>query len=257
MSTVTLLQKAYGDFRSQSVESLLKLLCKGLDVQVKVRGATAQGWIQVDVDGEDEKIALLLLEKEFGLAPVSTERVEKFAIFHGRIVRYASEKADELLVDIGVFQPEIIYARIPLDTLKAELADGLELPLERLTQLYSLVHNVPLYVKILDVGRNGNFEAELSERQLALYDDWLNSMLDRLLVLGVSLSDVKRAVEVSRHFRDVVKVESLGLLEHMIVCKLGTDAIGLIPAIGRILKGTVLSSFSPRKIEQTIARSSL
>jgi hypothetical protein len=77
------------------------------------------------------------------------------------------------------------------------------------------------------------------------------------LVLGVPVGSVKHAVEESHHFRDVVKVESLGWLEHMIVCKLGTDAVGLIPAIGRILKGAALASFSPREIKQTLGQSSL
>jgi hypothetical protein len=236
--------------RAQSIEPLLKSLCKGLDVQVKIKGATAQGWIQVNVDGEDEKAALQLFANEFGFAPVSIEKVEKFSVLRGRIVSsLASEKTNELLVDVGIFQPKIVYAKIRLEALRAQLADGLELPLQRLIELYCLLYNVPLYVKILDVKTNGNLIAELAEQQLALYNDWLSLMLDRLLVLGAPLRVVKYAVEASGHFRDVVKVESLGWLEHMIVCKLGTDAVGLIPAIGRILRGASMAPFSPKKVQ--------
>jgi len=46
----------------------------------------------------------------------------------------------------------------------------------------------------------------------------------------------------------------LGWLEHAIVCKLGTDAVGLIPAVGRFLRTATLAPFSPRKIRQIIER---
>jgi len=249
---VTLLQKAYGDIRAQTIEPLLKSLCKGLDVQVKVKGATAQGWTQVNVEGEDEKPVLQLFGNEFGIAPETIEKIERFSVLRGRIVGSTFEKADNLLVDIGIFQPKALYAEIRLDTLKAQLADGLELPLKRLTELYCLLHNMPLYVKILDIETNGELRSELANQQLVLFDDWLDLMLDRLLVLGVPVGHVKQAVEESRHFRDVVKIESLGWLEHVIVCKLGTDAVGLIPAIGRILRGATLASFSPRKVRNAI-----
>jgi len=257
MPTVTLLQKAYGDFRAQLIEALLKSLCKGLDVQVKVKGATTQGWIQASIEGEDEKPALQVINNEFGLAPESIGKVEKFSVLRGRIVNSASGKTDGLLVDVGIFQPKITYAKISLQMLSAQLADGNALPLQRLTELYCLLRHMPLYVKILDMGAAADLGAELAETQFALYDDWLGLMLDRLLILGASLRDIRYAVEASHHFRDVVKVESLGWLEHMIVCKLGTDAVGLIPAIGRILKGATLASFSPRNIRQTLGQSSL
>jgi hypothetical protein len=38
------------------------------------------------------------------------------------------------------------------------------------------------------------------------------------------------------------------MFEHAVVCKLGTDAAGLIPKLGRILGRAVLSVFNPRRI---------
>jgi hypothetical protein len=257
MSAVTLLQKAYGDFRAQSIEPLLKSVCKGLDAQVKVKGSTAQGWIQVDIDGEDEKPALQLINNEFGLAPENIEKVGKFSVLRGRIVNSASGNTDGLLVDVGIFQPKITYAKISTQTLSAQLADGQALPLQHLTELYCLLRHMPLTVKTLGRETSGDLTAELAETQFALFDNWLSLMLDRLLVLGVPVGSVKNAVEASYHFRDVVKVESLGWLEHMIVCKLGTDAVGLIPAIGRILRSSSMAAFSPRKIEHAVGRLSL
>jgi hypothetical protein len=97
-------------------------------------------------------------------------------------------------------------------------------------------------------------EAELSEAQLSQITSWIRSSLDRLIVLGAFFSDVERAVKLSRHFRDVVKIESLGMLEHFALCKLGTDAVGLIPKLGRFLPDAVFVPFSPSKIRQLIDR---
>ena len=256
MPIATLLQKAYGDFRAEAMESLLKSMCKGLEVQVKVKGSTAQGWVQVEVNGEDETVALQLLGNEFGLAPTNITNVERFSVLRGKLVD-SRRAADELLVDVGVFEPRVVHAKIRLQSLQAQLADGQNLPLQPLTQLFCLYDYVPLYVKIIDIGSNSEnwgLLAELSERQLALYTDWLRSMLDRLLILGATQRDVKHAVDASRHFRDVVRVDSLGWLEHAVVCKLGTDAVGLIPSIGRILRTASLGTFSPRKVKQVVGK---
>lgn len=259
MLIATLLQKAYGDYRAEAIEPALKSICQGLRVQVKVKGATPQGWIQVEVNGEDEAVALQLLSNEFGLAPKEVASVEKFSVLCGRIVD-SRRATSGLFVDVGVFEPKGVYAYIPLKSLQAQLADGQGFPLQRLVQLFCFLDYVPLYVKALDVesnAGNGAFLAELSERQLAIFNDWLGSMLDRLVILGATRREVKRAVDTSRHFRDVVKVESLGWLEHVLVCKLGTDAVGLIPAIGRMLRFASMAAFSPRKIEHAVERLSL
>jgi len=259
MPTVTLLEKAYSHFRAEAFESTLKSLCRGLNVQIKVKSKITQEWIQVAVNGEDESVALQLLNREFGLAPDNADNVEKFSVLRGKIVDYG-KTATELAVDVGVFAPKVVYAKIPLQSLQAQLADGKGLPLQRLTELFCLLNYVPLHVKIVNIdwhGKNEAFLAELSERQLVLFSNWLRSSLDRLVILGAPYNDVERAVEASRHFRDVVRIESLGWLEHAIVCKLGTDAVGLIPAIGRFLRTATLAPFSPRKIRQIVDRPSI
>jgi len=256
MPQVTLLEKAYGGFSAETLEPTLKSLCKGLRVQVKVRGQTAQGWIQVEVNDEDQAVALQLLASEFGLAPNHANNVEEFSVLRGKIID-AEKTAAELLVDVGVSAPQVVYAKIPLESLQAQLADGKKLSLHHLSELFCLLDYVPFHVKIVDAdfsAHNSAFFAELSERQLALFTDWLGSMVDRLMILGAKQTEVQHAVEASRHFRDVIRIESLGWLEHAVVCKLGTDAVGLIPAIGRFLRAATLAPFSPKRIRQTVDR---
>jgi len=38
------------------------------------------------------------------------------------------------------------------------------------------------------------------------------------------------------------------MFEHAVLCKLGTDAAGLIPRMGKNLRKAVFSVFNPRKI---------
>ncbi len=255
MPTATLLEKVYGSFSPENFEPVFSSLCKGLKVKLRVVGETNRGWVQIEVSGEDEVAALHFLDREMGLAPVSLDNLKKFSVIRGRVV-FSGKSKKELRVDIGVFSPETYDAVIPLQRLQAQLADGKKLPLQRLVELFCLYDNLPLKVKIVqDVDAQKNWiEAELSEAQLSQITSWIRSSFDRLVVLGAFFSDVERAVKTSRHLRDVIKIESLGMLEHVVLCKLGTDAVGLIPKLGRFLPDAVFVPFSPRKIRQLIDR---
>jgi len=258
MPMITLLEKVYGPFSQKILQARLASLCKDLTVEAKVVRKTSRGWVEVELTGEDQRVVMEFLDREIGMAPVSIDKVEKFSTIKGRVI-FAGEKDQELLVDIGVYFPRVYDATIPLERLRAQLADGKKLPLQHLIDLFCLYDFMPLDVKITrDVKlEHEQVEAELSEAQLSKFIQWINSSLDRLIVLGATLSQVKHAIRVSGHNRDVIRVETLGLLEHAVVCKLGTDAIGLTPKLGPHLCTATLAPFSPRKIGQTINRSIL
>ena len=253
MPTVTLLERVYGSFSPENFEPVFSSLCKGLKVKLRVVGETNRGWVQIEVSGEDEIAALHFLDREMGLAPVSLDNLKKFSVTRGRVV-FSGKSKNELYVDIGVFSPETYDSVIPLQMLQAQLTDGKKLPLQRLVELFCLYDNLPLEVKIVqDVDDQKNWiKAELSESQLSRITSWIRSSFDRLIVLGTFFSDVERAVKLSRHLRDVIKIESLGMLEHVVLCKLGTDAVGLIPKLGRFLPDAVFVPFSPRKINRKV-----
>ncbi|MFQ6086792.1 MAG: DUF2110 family protein [Candidatus Bathyarchaeia archaeon] len=255
MPTITLLEKVYGPFSEQLFQAKLASLCKDLLVEAKVVGKTSRGWVQVELTGEDQKVATEFLDGEIGVAPVRIDKVKKFSTIKGRVIS-AGEKEQELLVDMGVHSPRVYDAAIPLERLQAQLADGKKLPLQRLIELFCLYDYMPLHVKITrDVKpEHEQVEVELSETQLSKFARWINSSLDRLIVLGATLSQVEYAITVSRHGRDIARVETLGPLEHAVVCKLGTDAIGLTPKLGPHLYTATLAPFIPRRIRKIIDR---
>ena len=248
MLTITLLAKAYDEARLRQVDGLLKTKLQGLKTEAQINGTTTRGWIRATVSGEDERAAVHYLADEIGLCPTNLERIEKFSTVEGRITGLNKNKG-ELRLDVGIFEPEVVDAEIPQSRLQAQLGDGRRIALGKLIELYGFCDNLPLAVKVSDLGRNKNrIEAMLSEKQLSIYRNWTESLLDRLIVLGASQQEVRSALERARSERDVVDVEPLGLLEFAVVCKLGTDAAGLIPRIGRSLRNAAFTVFNPRRI---------
>ncbi len=250
MPKVTLLTKIYNDTELKQIDKILKLALEDLQVETNILGASISGWIQVVLCGEDENIAANYLANEVGFCPTQLENVERFSTLKGYVT--ALEKsAKELCLDIGVFSPRMVYAKIPLHYLQAQLVDGRKLAIRKIAELFGFCENLPLTVKIISIdGEKSRIEAMMSERQLNQYRDWDKSLLDRLIILGSSAHEVRTALNNAGLKRDVVKVEPLGMFEHALVCKLGTDAAGLISKIGKILKDSKFTVFNPRKLRK-------
>jgi hypothetical protein len=245
MPTVTLPTKVYNNFQLKLVDEKLQSMFKGLKVETKICGLSSRGLVQIAVSGEDEKVALNYLRGQIGLCPTFLQHVEKFSTVRGYV---ASLNKKELYVDIGIVSPNTVEAAISLKLLQAQLVDGRKMALEKIADLFGFVENLPLTVKICSVNKEkSRVEAVLSEKQLALYTSWTKSLLDRLVVLGASFNEIVLALKKTRCNRDVINIERLGLFENAVVCKLGTDAVGLVPKIGRKLRNANFSIFNPRE----------
>ena len=245
MSTVTLPIKVYNNFQIKIFDEKLQSMLEGLKVETKICGVSSRGLVQIAVSGEDERVALNYLRGEIGLCPTFLQHAEKFSTVKGYV---ASLNKKELYVDIGIVSPNTVDATIPLKLLQAQLVDGRKMTLKKIADLFGFVENLPLTVKICGVNKEkSRIEAVLSEKQLGLYRSWTKSLLDRLIVLGASFNEILLASKKTGCNRDVVSIERLGLFENAVVCKLGTDAVGLIPKIGRKLRNANFSIFNPTK----------
>ena len=78
-------------------------------------------------------------------------------------------------------------------------------------------------------------------------------MLDRLIVLGSPIQEVKRTLRFTGLDRDIIGIEPLGMFEHALTCKLGTDAAGLISQVGRNLRNARFAVFNPRRIREFLS----
>jgi hypothetical protein len=256
MPTVTLTTKIHSNSQLGFADKFLKHKIEGLKVETKRIEVAPRGWIKLQISGEEENVALHYLAEEIGLCPERLENVDKFSTMEGRITNLNRSK-EQLYVDVGVYSPDIVDAAIPLYSLQAQLADGRKIALKKCGELFGFCEDLPLTIKVSGVdSEKKRIEAELSERQVTRYAGWVKSLLDRLIVLGVPQFEVRSALERAGFARDMVEIETLGLFECAVVCKLGTEATGLIPRIGRRLRNAVFSVFSPRRIRTFFGDSS-
>src|SRR4030043_119260 len=134
MTTLTLLTRIYNVNQLNQIDNALKLSLEGLDVEAKILGTVADKWVQIALSGEDESIATSYITKEIGFCPTSFENVKKFSTLKGYITNFEKSR-EELSVDVGVFQPKIVHATIPLRHLQAQLVDGRKTALRKIAEL--------------------------------------------------------------------------------------------------------------------------
>lgn len=251
MTTLTLLTKISNSDQLNQVHKAVETLLSGLEVEIEILGSVADGWVQIAFSGEDEGIAANYVIQEVGLCPSSFENVGEFSTLKGYIQKIGK---NELTVDVGIFQPKIVYATVPLRHLQDELVDGRKIAISKIAKLFGFCEGVPVNVKVNGLkGIKNLIDVKLSSEQIRKYIVWQESLLDRLLVLGPTLREVEATIEKGRIDRDVINVEPLGLFEHSLTCKLGTDATGLIPKIGRKLKNARFAVFNPKTLRHFLS----
>jgi hypothetical protein len=248
MVTLTLPIKAYRTYQLKLVDKFLKSTLRELQVETKINDITPSRQIQVTISGADEKAASHYVTEEIGQCPTRIEDVRRFSTYKGHLTSTRKNRS-ELGVDIGISSPEMIEAKILLQQLQAQLCDGRKVSLEKISELFGFCENFPVTIKISSIDKEKKqVEAMFSGTQTSQFENWTRSLLDRLIVIGSSSQEITLALNRARLNRDVIDVEYLGLFEHAVVCKLGTDGKGLIPKVGKSLHNASLSIFSPKRI---------
>jgi hypothetical protein len=143
--------------------------------------------------------------------------------------------------------------------LQAQLADGQKVTLQKIVEIYGLNENLPLIIKVVQIDDSEEFvlRAELSPEQVEKINLWRQSLLDRLIILGASLGEIETVLERTRLNRDIIGVEALGMFEHALTCKLGTDAAGLVSQVGRYMRNSRFIVFNPKKQLNSIGKLAL
>lgn len=247
MTVLNLLVKVFRVSQLGQIENFLADAFENLNAVAKVLGNSVNNWVQISLSGEDEAIATSYISKEIGICPASLENAKVSSILKGYITT-VSEKKAALIVDVGIFKPRPLDVFVPVACLRSALVDGQDVPLKKIAELYGLAEDLPVSVKLVREDELGNLQAELSIEQVKRLRGWQESLLDRLIILGSSRGDVETVLERTRLNRDVISIESLGLFEHALMCKLGTDAAGLIPKVGRYMRHAKFLVFNPLRL---------
>ena len=123
MTTLTLLIKAMNFGQVKQIDELLKTQFEELDVEVKVLSNSASRWVQVSLSGEDEAVAISYITKQIGTCPTSLENAKNQPVLKGYVAKVDLVK-EELVVDVGIFEPTAIWATVSLASLQTQLAKG-------------------------------------------------------------------------------------------------------------------------------------
>jgi hypothetical protein len=247
MTTLTLLVKASNIGQVKQIDELLKTQFTELDIEIEVSNNTANRWVQVSLSGEDENIATSYINKEIGTCHPNLENAKKSSVLRGYISKLDLTK-QELSVDVGIFEPKIVLATVPLAILQTQLVEGRKVDLKKIAEIYGLVERSPLSIKpVSPITEVEGLQAELAVEQVERLRSWQQSLLDRLIILGASIDKIENVLERTRLNRDVIEIETLGMFEHALTCKLGTNAAGLVSIVGRYLRNSVFVVFNAKK----------
>jgi hypothetical protein len=248
MTTLTLLVKATNLGQAKQIDELLQTQFEDLDIEVQVLTNAANRWVQVSISGEDEAIATSYINREIGTCPTSLENAKNYPVLNGYISKLDLTK-QEVVVDVGIFEPKIVLATLPLRSLQVQLMDSKGVDLKKISEIYAFAERSPLSIKPVSplTGEVDGFQAELAVEQIEKLHAWQRSLLDRLIVLGASKETLENVLERTRLTRDVIDIEMLGMFEHALTCKLGTNAAGLVSVVGRYLRNSVFVVFNAKK----------
>jgi hypothetical protein len=245
MTELTLFVKAYNSNQLKQIDDLLQSQYEELDIKTTITANPQNKWVQLNLEGEDEVVATAYARKQIGICPVSLDNVEEGQVLKGYISK-VDESHGQLIVDVGVFEPKVVSATISHVTLRDQFLAPKEVTMGKIAEAYALAEGLPISIKVTAKSDEA-LKAELSEEQLARLKGWQQSLLDRLIVTRANKELVDTALERTHLERDVIDVEQLGFFEFALTCKLGTEARGLIPRVGRYMRWAVFVVFAARK----------
>jgi len=246
---ITLLQKKgkveEKDFQIQ-LDTAIRLIIGNLSATATFSSFTREGWATLSVSGEDAEVVIELLSQNFGIATVDASKTELCGNYRG-IVKSISPSG--IAVDIGIERPRPTYVNVKLSSLQAQLADGQKIPGRRILEHYCIFAETPISVRITLSSPN-EIEGWLSDSQISLFSRWITSGLERIQVFNCLPTHLDFAIRKAQLERDIISSEQLSFTVQSVLCKVGTNAIGLIPRIGSILRKSELKPFIPKRIQE-------
>lgn len=220
MKKVVILQHVYGKSQKKVLDLIKTLVeneLKDLEVKIEI-SVTPENWVEFSLEGEDEEISANYLVSSYG-TPAS--KIESGKVYAG-FLQVLEEGA--FVVNIG------IPVRVEASELKIL---GFGKP-KQLASRFGLIPHLKVEVEIFEA--NGKQKARFTKKQLDLWWSWKKAANDRIIVNGATRSEIKNAIKKTGHGKDILKVERLGTLENVLLCKETTDGPGIVAAIGPYIK---------------------
>ena len=229
------------------LEAKLRKLSSSLDVSVRLQEVTSNGFVKVRVQGSDSEALTELINRELGLAPSDLSGVEVDDNFKAYAIKINPER-QSIEVEIGPVSTQF-KSEIPREALVAQLCDGRKIPVGKIARSYCIEESVPILVRITSIDPDRrHIEAWISDNQISRFEQWRRQRFHRIIAVGGFEDELQEAMRISKVGRDVIELEELALTAHSLVCKLGTDAPGIIAKIGRYASHFKLYAFLPERV---------
>jgi len=165
-------------------------------------------------------------------------------------VKAINPKNQSLEVEIGPVSAHV-KCEINRYALAAQLCDGRRVPVERIARTYCIQEEVPILTRITQIDRHRRqLEAWISDDQIARFENWRRQRFHRIIAIGDFRERLSEAIRISRVERDVIDIEELAFTASSLVCKLGTEAPGIIAKIGRHIGKVRLHAFLPERLDE-------
>ena len=228
------------------LDKALRTVKGDLEGSIRFDGFSRKGWAKLVLEGEDSDVLGELLARDLSEAHTNAANLEAQGNYQGIVSR---ESDNCLEIDIGIEIPRPMNVKIGLTALRAQLGDGKTLRSNEIISQYCLVPGSRTTVRLTKLEPNTQtVEGWFADSQIERFSSLIATGLDRIQITDCFRQEVENAVKRSRIERDTVSIESETLTTQSIVCKLGTDAVGLIPKLGKILRNRKLDPFIPRRI---------
>jgi hypothetical protein len=219
MVETQLLIKIYGSRERaiHSAEVLIDNELKELEAKAEV-SISKDDWLMLKIDGDDAEFAANVLVLKYGTPTTKT----KNGSVHKGFVHKIDE--EEIQIDIGMI------ISIP----KANLSFFGPGTVQQIASRFGIIRHISVEIEITDAGKS---EAQFTKKQADIFWGWKKSEFDHVIANSVTKSELKAAIKKTGHGRDIFGVDRLGLMEHIITCREGTDGPGIVAAIGKYLIG--------------------
>ncbi len=231
------------------VNERLRELATGLDASARVEGFTGNGFIRIRMEGSDSEVLTELVKRQLHVAPEDISQLEVGDNFKA-YVKAINQKNESLEVEIGPVSAHV-KCEINRYALAAQLCDGRSVPVERIARTYCIQEEVPILSRITQIDRHRKqLEAWISDDQIARFENWRRQRFHRIIAIGDFRERLSEAIRISRVERDVIDIEELAFTASSLVCKLGTEAPGIIAKIGRHIGKVRLHAFLPERLDE-------
>lgn len=203
------------------------------------------GWVKVEVSGNDEGIAENLICRTYG-----------------RLKRVSDLKPGEtvkgFITGLGEFGYGIYFKAFlderdglyPLYEMRRQLVDGRKLSVRKIARLYGLLNDLSMEIYPMKHDEKGIY-VSISHRQAQSIRNFVRRGRDILFIVRATPKQVRRALLKTGHARDVSLVRT-SFLSFMLICKPNTQAKGLIPRLGPYLPGATLSAIHSDRFNELL-----